>query len=59
MGKIFVNEDLTKSISDLFHLARTLVKEKKLHAACTTNGLLHVKRLDDPTPAVSTSEGVY
>ena len=47
MGKIFVNEYLTKSTSNLFRLARTLVKEKKLHAAWTTNGLLHVKRLDD------------
>lgn len=45
--RIYISEHLTKGTSDLFFEARKLVREKKLFAAWTQNGLVHVKFSSD------------
>jgi hypothetical protein len=48
-SRIFVSEHLTKADSDLFFEARKLLQEKKIFAAWTQNGLVHVRLSPDPT----------
>lgn len=47
--KLFINEDLTKSVAKLFRQARELVKGKSLHGAWTAGGQVFVKRSNHPT----------
>ena len=42
-SRVFVSEHLTKSDADLFYDARKLLKEKKIFAAWTQNGLVNVR----------------
>ena len=49
---IYINEDLTKKRADLYKLTRSLVKEKKIHAAWSRNGKIFVKNKSDSTPYV-------
>jgi hypothetical protein len=41
--RIFINEDLTKPVAELFHEARQLVKSKKLFSSWTSGGSLFIK----------------
>jgi hypothetical protein len=43
---VYINEDLTKPVAELFHEARQLIKHKRLHSAWTTGGVLHVKKTE-------------
>ena len=45
---VFVSEHLTKSDADLFYEARKLLKDKKIFAAWTQNGLVNVRFSPDP-----------
>jgi predicted ribosome quality control (RQC) complex YloA/Tae2 family protein len=47
--RIFITEHLTKHASNLFYLARQLLKEKKIFGCWTTNGQIYVKFSPDPT----------
>jgi len=47
--RIFVSEQLTKAASNMFFEARKLVREKKLHAAWTINGRIHIKKTSNPS----------
>jgi len=42
--RIFMSEQLTKAASNIFFEACKLVRERKLHAAWTINGRVHVKK---------------
>ncbi len=54
---IYINEDLTKHRSQLFHNARKLVKSKKLHSCWTQYGNIMTKRMSTDRPvAVYTHE---
>ena len=44
---IFISEHLTKTNSELFYEARKMLKEKKIFATWTMNGLVHVKYTAD------------
>ena len=46
--KVYINEHLTKSRSDLFKEARKLVKEKKLAKAWSFNGAIYIRLSDLP-----------
>ena len=46
---VFLSEHLTKTDADLFYDARKLVKEKKIFAAWTQNGLVNVRFSSDPS----------
>ena len=48
-SKVFISEHLTKADSDLFYEARQLLRQKKIFAAWTQNGLVHVRFSPDPT----------
>lgn len=41
--RIFINEHLTKSNADIFYEARKMVREKRIYAAWTRNGLVNVR----------------
>ena len=47
-NRIFVNEHLTKLNGDIYFEARKLVREKKLFAAWTHNGLVLTRLSSDP-----------
>ena len=47
-SSVFVSEHLIKTDSDLFFEARKLLREKKVFAAWTQNGLVHVRFSPDP-----------
>ena len=47
-GRVFISEHLTKNASDLFFEARKLLREKKVYAAWTQNGQVHVRHTSDP-----------
>ena len=47
-SRVFVSEHLIKTDSDLFFEARKLLREKKIFAAWTQNGLVHVRFSPDP-----------
>jgi hypothetical protein len=47
--RVFISEDLTKSTANLFRQARSLVREKTLHAAWTAGGTVFVKQTDNPS----------
>jgi len=40
--RVYISEHLTKAASDLFFDARRMVREKKIFAAWTQNGLVHI-----------------
>ena len=44
---IYINEHLTKEDAKLFHEARQLVKQKRLHSSWTKNGVVYVKKSGD------------
>lgn len=46
--RIYINEDLTKPVAELFHEARKLVKIKKLFSSWTSGGSLFVKESSAP-----------
>jgi len=46
--QICINEDLTKSVAELFHEAINLVKNKKLFSSWTSGGSLFVKESSVP-----------
>jgi hypothetical protein len=48
-SKVFISEHLTKLDSDLYYEARRLLRDKKIFAAWTQNGLVHVRFSPDPT----------
>lgn len=43
-GQIFINENLTKTASDIFHAARKLKREKQIEKCYTFNGIVFVKK---------------
>jgi len=45
--RVYVSEQLTRAASGIFFEARKLVKEKKLNAAWTINGRVHIKKTPD------------
>jgi len=45
--RIFLSEQLTKMVSNIFYEARKQVKEKKLFATWTTNGQVFIKKTSD------------
>ena len=45
---LYINEHLTRKTASLFKDARTLVKEKRLSSTWTTNGVLYIKKSNDP-----------
>lgn len=45
--RIFINEDLTKTVAELFKQARQCIKEKRLFSAWTHGGHLYVKKTSD------------
>ena len=47
--RIFITEHLTKKNSDLFYEARKLLRERKIFATWTHNGLVHVRFSADPS----------
>ncbi len=47
---IYINEDLTKHRSQLFHDARKLVKSKRLHSCWTQYGNIMTKRMSTDKP---------
>jgi hypothetical protein len=47
--KLFINEDLTKSVAKLFREARELVKAKSLHGTWTAGGQVFIKRSNHPS----------
>ncbi len=54
---IYINEDLTKHRSQLFHDARKLVKSRRLHSCWTQYGNIMMKRMSTDKPvAVYTHE---
>lgn len=46
--KIFINEDLNKTTSDIFYKARKLVKEKVIHSTWTSACEVYIKERGDP-----------
>ena len=53
-SQVYISEHLTKTDSDLFFEARRLLREKKIFAAWTMNGLVHVRFSPDPTSRATT-----
>jgi hypothetical protein len=53
-SRVFISEHLTKTDSDLFYEARNLLREKKIFAAWTMNGLVHVRFSPDPSTRATT-----
>lgn len=53
-SRVYISEHLTKTDSDLFYEARRLLREKKLFAAWTQNGLVHVRLSPDPSTRATT-----
>ncbi len=47
---IYINDDLTLHRSKLFHDARKLVKQQRLHSAWTQHGNVMVKKQEDDNP---------
>jgi len=47
-SRVYISEHLTKTDSELFFEARRLLREKKIFAAWTQNGLVHVRHSQDP-----------
>ena len=42
--KIYINEDLTKHVAELFRQARSMVRSKRAHSAWTSGGALFIKK---------------
>ena len=57
-SRLFINEHLIKGTATLFHLARNMVKDKRLLSTWTSGGSVYVKRSSDPycRPVKVTSE---
>ncbi len=56
---IYINDDLTLHRSKLFHDARKLVKQRKLHSAWTQHGNVMVRKQEEDNPlAVYDHEGL-
>ncbi len=56
---IYINEDLTLHRSQLFHDARKLVKQRRLHSTWTQHGNIMVKKKEEDNPlAVYDHEGL-
>jgi len=52
-GGIFISEHLTKPAAELFYLAKTLLRERKIHAKWSQNGQIFVKFSSDPNDHAS------
>jgi hypothetical protein len=47
-NKVYINEDLTKTASNLFRIARDMVRKHDIFSAWTNSGAVFVKKRDDP-----------
>lgn len=46
---VYINEDLTKPTAELFAKARKLVKDRVIHSAWTSGGVVNIKKTSDPS----------